>query len=167
MVRTIAPLSFFLALTRQGNNRVRLLGPYGIPFPLSAPVLYLSVQSCLRIRKTNLHLLRSRPESATFTSALPRANAEQRTAQWKRSRVGAAMPPIRLALTVSKKSSVVSMGFWKRSGMKMGAASVDAAAPIGPECLGDGCGRSPTPLPLALLRSSSDSSIDGSGLSVG
>lgn len=51
----------------------------------------------------------------------------------------------------------MSMGLWKRKC----AASSDAV-PTGPEDLGDGYGRPPTPLPLALLRSSSDSSIDGS-----
>lgn len=158
-------------------HRIRLLGPFGVPFLLSIPVLYLSIQSFLRIRKTRLHLLRSRPECPTSPTKNPRTGSQFPTT-WKNSRVSlrdVVKMPVTLALAISKKSSVASMRVWKGMGTKKCAAvsAVDGVGmPMNAVASKETCprGRSiqttrsvalslpPTALPLALLRSDGGSS---------
>jgi len=154
--------------------RIRLLGPFGVPFLLSISVLYLSIQSFLRIRKTRLHLLRSRPECQTSPTNNPRTCSQRPTAWRKKSRVSlrdVAKMPITLALTISKKSSLASMRVWKGMGMRKCAAAsavdgvgmsmnVVASKEIRPQGhrslqITRSVTQSlpPTALPLALLRS--------------
>lgn len=84
------------------------MGSSGIPFLLSIPLLYQSTQSYIRIRETNLHLLRSRPETS---NALCRMSHKSRTR--RASLKDVAMAPVGLVLTLSRKSSMVSMSSLK------------------------------------------------------
>lgn len=161
--------------------RVQLLGPSGIPFLFAIPVLFITVQSFFRIRRINLHLLRSRPEFEISPTTLSRTGSQCPMA-WKKSSRASVQNlvriPLFLAASISRKSSAVSLRFWKGAGMKKNA-SASAVGVVEAQNEGTNSFRPgrmftpslpPTPLPLSFSRSgggSSESSPNGSEIVMG
>ncbi|PPR02268.1 hypothetical protein CVT24_011617 [Panaeolus cyanescens] len=72
---------------------VRFFGYAGLPFLMSLPSLFLSIKSVMQVYKTNLHLHRANPESASGPEAMSSFSRSPRTMNFLLSGRAAAPTP--------------------------------------------------------------------------